>query len=279
MTLPVQRVDSIEDPRVADFVSVKEASLVMRRGMFLAEGPEVVRTLVRRGRFRVRSLFLSERRVEAMQDVLQDLPGDAPVYVASQSVMDGVLGFHFHRGCIAAGERGAPIGLDALLKEARTVVVLEEVCNHDNVGGIFRNALAFGADAVLLGSRAADPLYRKAIRVSMGAVLRVPFARAPDGELPVRILRARGFTCCALTPAPSATPIHRLRWPERVALFLGAEGPGLEEETLAACDLRARIPMAPGVDSLNVATASGVALFSRYAARDGPARDSPADPE
>lgn len=267
MLPPLQRIDSVHDERVADFLHVKEADLVKRRGLFLAEGQEVVRTLVRHGRFPLRSLFLSEKRIDAMQDVLQQVPEGIPVYVAPQAVMDSVVGFDFHRGCLAAGERTEAPAPARLLEGGHTVVVLEEVCNHDNIGGIFRNALAFGADAVLLDARAADPLYRKAIRVSMGATLRVPFARAPKEVPPVGLLRSLGFCCCALTPAPDAALIHEVRWPERVALFLGAEGYGLAEETLKDCDLRVRIRMAPGVDSLNVATASGVALYSRQIAR------------
>jgi tRNA G18 (ribose-2'-O)-methylase SpoU len=257
--MTVVRISSVEDTRVADFIAVREAEWVKRRGIFIAEGTEVVRVMVEHGRFPPKSLLLSEKRVEGMQDVLQKLAPDIPVYVAPQEVMDGIAGFPIHRGCLAAGERREDTA-EALLEglpDARTIVVLEAIANHDNVGGIFRNALAFGADAVLLDPRAADPLYRKAIRVSMGATLRVPFAR---GEHLVALLRARGFTCCALTPN-DATPIGEFAWPDRTAIFLGTEGEGLDARTLAACDQRLAIPMAPNVDSLNVATASGIALF------------------
>jgi tRNA G18 (ribose-2'-O)-methylase SpoU len=174
--------------------------------------------------------------------------------------MERIAGFPIHRGCLAAGEL-AEESAEALLDRmsARTVVVMEAIANHDNVGGIFRNALAFGADAVLLDRRCADPLYRKAIRVSMGAVLRVPFARV---ESPLDVLRKRNFACIALTPR-DATPIGDVVWPERAAIFLGAEGEGLDAATIEACDLSVAIPMAPEVDSLNVATASAIALFSR----------------
>lgn len=256
-TIPIASAD---DLRIADYVSVREADLVKRRGIFLAEGVEVVRTLVRQGRFPIRSLFLSERRLEAVQDLA--LSSEVPVYVAPQEVMDRVAGFPIHRGCLAAGERGPEESAAALLDrlpDARTVVVLEAIANHDNVGGIFRNGLALGADAVLLDGRSADPLYRKAIRVSMGATLRLPFAR---GERLVEVLHDRKFACVALTPHDAA-PIDEMEWPERTALFLGTEGAGLDRSTIASCDLSVRIPMVPGVDSLNVATAAAIALFSK----------------
>jgi tRNA G18 (ribose-2'-O)-methylase SpoU len=179
--------------------------------------------------------------------------------------MESVTGFPIHRGCLAAGERGTETTAEALLDarpQARTVVVLEAIANHDNIGGIFRNALAFRGDVVLLDPRCADPLYRKAIRVSMGATLRVPFARG--SELP-SLLRARKFTCIALTPR-NATAIGAVKWPERAALFLGTEAEGLDSATIDACDLRVMIPMSPVIDSLNVSTASGIALFARDSA-------------
>ena len=254
------RIEAADDPRIADYVSVREAELVKQRGIFLAEGAVVIRTMVRHGRFRVRSLFLTERKQEPMQDVLQALPPEVPIYVAAQPLMEQIAGFPIHRGCLAAGERveeSAEVLLDRL--SAKTIVVMEAIANHDNVGGIFRNALAFGADAVLLDPRCADPLYRKSIRVSMGAVLRVPFARVGS---PIELLRRRNFACIALTPR-DATPIGEVVWPERAAIFLGAEGEGLDRATIDACDCSVAIPMAPEVDSLNVATASAIALFSR----------------
>jgi tRNA G18 (ribose-2'-O)-methylase SpoU len=249
-------ISSAADPRIAEYVSVQERELVRRRGVFLAEGTEVVRTLAFHGRFAVRSVLLSERRVRSMQDVIDRL-ADVPAYVAPQEIMDAIVGFPMHRGCLAAGDRGAPAAAGDLLRSARTVVALEDLSNHDNIGGIFRNALAFGVDAVLLDERSADPLYRKAIRVSMGATLRVPFATCPS----ISDLEARGFACVALTPKGEIS-IDRVAWPDRVVLFAGAEGQGLSAATLAACAHRARIPMAEHVDSLNVATAVGIALFA-----------------
>ena len=243
------RIDSLSDPRVADYADMKEAERVVRRGIVLAEGPEVLRTLVE-SRFVVRSLFLLEKRIESVEDVVDRV--DAPVYVASQEVMDGVAGFHVHRGVLAAADR---VEAEIDLERAKTLFALEGVSNHDNIGAIFRNTRAFDVDAVLLDDRTADPLYRKAIRVSMGATLTVPFARAPVPP---------GFVRVALTPSPKAIPIQDVRWPDKVALLLGTEGPGLARETIAAADLSVRIPMVPGMDSLNVATASGVAAFLRF---------------
>lgn len=242
-------IESTDDPRVADYLDVTDAVRVRERGIVMAEGAEVVRTLAS-SRFPLRSLFLLESRVEQMADVIA--AAQVPVFIGAKPVMSAIVGYNFHRGVLAASDRvETPVDLD----RARTVFLLEAVANLDNCGAIFRNAKAFGVDAVLLDERSVDPLYRKAIRVSMGASLIVPFERraAPSD-----------FTVVALTPRPEAMPIDQVEWPARVALQLGTEGPGLEEETLANADLMVRIPMAPGMDSLNVATASGVAAYARF---------------
>ena len=187
---------------------------------------------------------------------------DAPVYVTSADVMATVVGFHLNRGVLAAADRAAPIDLDRLLATSRTLAVLEGINDHENLGSIFRNAAAFGVDGVLLGARCADPLYRRSVRVSMGHVLHVPFAdlagQWPDSlDLP----RTAGLRGAALTPAPDALPLAAAGLAgTRTALLLGAEGPGPTPAALAAADLRVRIPMATGVDSLNVATAAAVAF-------------------
>lgn len=267
----LQPITDPTDPRIADYVNIREADLVKRRGAFLAESREVVRTLVLRGRFRVRSLLLAEKRVGALADVLGALPQEVPVYVASSEVMRAIVGFDIHRGCLAAGERGQEVSWQdlAAVPGPRRLVVLEGLANHDNVGGVFRNAACFGADAVLLDPTCADPLYRKAIRTSMGHALVVPFARGPEATSMVEGLRDLGYETFALTPRDSATTVRALQGdvPERSALVLGTEGHGLSERTLAACARWLRIEMAPGVDSLNVATATGIAL---WALRDGP---------
>jgi tRNA G18 (ribose-2'-O)-methylase SpoU len=189
------------------------------------------------------------------------------VYVADQPVIDAIVGFHIHRGCIAEGERGrvrAASEIAGTIAGDAAIVVVEGVNNHDNVGGIFRTALALGARAVMIDPGTADPLYRKAIRVSMGAALRLPWG--VTGELPrgLDALRSAGFRCVALTPGDGAQEIGAFvdggGAEGRVALVVGAEGPGITPATGAACDALVRIAMAPAVDSLNVATAMGIAL-------------------
>jgi tRNA G18 (ribose-2'-O)-methylase SpoU len=207
-------------------------------------------------------------------DVLRARP-DVPVYVVPPAVMTRVTGFNMHRGCLAAGERPRPAvwtdlvgcGGFRLKPEARTLVVLERVANADNVGGVFRNAAALGASAVLLDAASVDPLYRKAIRTSMGAALAVPFARAEPWPDALRTLAGRGFSTVALTPAPAARPladvIDAIGGTRPVALVLGHEGDGLTPAALDACTHRARIPIGPGVESLNVAAAAAVALYEQ----------------
>jgi tRNA G18 (ribose-2'-O)-methylase SpoU len=221
-----------------------------------------VRDLVAGRRFPVRSVLCTEAARAGLGDVLAGVPC---VLVAPDALIRRVVGFQFHGGCLAVAERGALPSLEALLADApRRLVVLEQVSNPDNVGGVFRNARAFGADAVVLGPGCTDPLSRKAIRAAMGASLVLPFAPAGDWPAALDRLRAAGLTCVALTPRPEAVDVTALGAaqpiPPRFALLVGAEGPGLGPDALAAADLRVRIAMAPGVDSLNVATASGIAL-------------------
>jgi tRNA G18 (ribose-2'-O)-methylase SpoU len=261
----MERIERADDPRVEDFRDIREAELVKRRGIFIAEGTEVVRTLVLSSRFAPRAILLAERHIDAMADVIA--AASAPVYVVAQEVMNELAGFDIHRGCLASGDRGIEPRVEDLLAGARTVIVLEALANHDNVGAIFRHAAAFAASPVLLDPRTADPLYRKAIRVSMGASLRVPFARATPWPEAIELLRARGFAIWALTPRPDALDLAA--WikraeapPQKVALLLGTEGQGLSEGALARATERVRIPIAEGVDSLNVATAAAIALFA-----------------
>ena len=249
-----------DDPRVEPYRSLRERDLVGRQGRFVIEGEVVLRAFAAAGRHRLDSVLLAEKRVAGLADILAALPAMAPVHVASQEVLDAVVGFHIHRGILALGTRAPEPDFETLLAglgpHAR-VVALFGVSNHDNVGGIFRNAAAFGVDAVLLDSACCDPLYRKAIRVSVGGALTVPFARLGEGDA-IAMLERHGFECLALSPA-GAEPLHGLKPPARAALLLGAEGPGLPAALMA----RARtvsIPMAGRFDSLNVATASGIAL-------------------
>ncbi|MBN9162204.1 MAG: RNA methyltransferase [Myxococcales bacterium 68-20] len=248
---------SAEHPGLQPYTAMRERDLIGREGLFVAEGEVVVRVLVSRSRFAVRSLLLEKRRVEAVKDVLAALPEDVPAYVVPQDVMDGVVGFSIHRGVLALGERGQPIAPAKLARGATVLVALVGLTNHDNVGSIFRNAAAFGADGVLLDPSSCDPLYRKAIRVSAGAALVVPFARCASVDEMFEVLANANIEPIALTPRGDET-IDSLP-PAPRALLLGTEGPGLPEHVLARAR-RVRIDMAPGLDSLNVAVASGIAL-------------------
>jgi tRNA G18 (ribose-2'-O)-methylase SpoU len=254
----IVRVDSPDDPRIADYREVKERDRLGRGGV-MVEG-EVVLRKAAHGRHPLRSLLIAESRVEPLSDLIDGL--DLPVHVAPQAVMDAIVGFPIHRGVLAYAERAPEPSPAALLEGQSLVVALYGVANHDNMGGVFRNAAAFGAGAVLLDPTSCDPLYRKAIRTSVGASLLVPFARAAD---PVAALEAAGLVPIALSPS-GETPLHALERPERTALVLGAEGPGLPAEVMACCRT-VSIPMSGGFDSLNLATTSGIALYALTAPR------------
>ncbi len=254
----VERVRDVDDPRLADYRELRDGERRRRAGTFIAESRQVVRRLLG-SRFRARSVLATEAAADDLRDVLA---GGLPVYVAAEATIRRVVGFNFHRGCLAVGERGADLSLDGLL-DARVLLVLEGVTNPDNIGGAFRNAMAFGVGGVVLAPRCSDPLYRKAIRVSMGGTLVVPFAAAASWPEALVRLRERGFTIVALTPDGGADiaefgtsrPV-----PERVALLLGAEDEGVSAAARAAADVLVAIRMAGGGHSLNVATASGIAL-------------------
>lgn len=253
-------IDDPEDPRVAPYRDVRERDLIGRDGMFMAEGAVVLRSLVESAHETV-SLLLAENRVETLAPLLARLPEAVPVYRAGQRVVDAVAGFPLHRGILALGRPAPACGADALLAKAPSralAVVLYGIGNHDNLGGIFRNAAAFGASAVLLDPTCCDPFYRKATRVSVGATLLVPFARLGPGEDALALLERHGFAAVALSPS-GAVPLARLERPPRVAALFGSEGPGLPARVLAAARTVA-IPMTGGFDSLNVATTSGIVL-------------------
>lgn len=261
--MPLLRIEDPTDNRLDDYRNVPDPELIRRRGIFVAEGRLVVRRLLAESRLTARSVMLTEPARESLADVLAARP-DLPVYVVPPQVMNGITGFNIHRGCLAIGERPREASWREIIAGGETIVVLERVANADNVGGVFRNAAAFGASAVLLDGVSTDPLYRKAIRTSMGAALRVPFARAEPWPGVLHELRERGFATVALTPASSALPIRATVaavGPRRVALVLGHEGEGLTEAALDACELRARIPISSNVDSLNVATAAAIGFY------------------
>lgn len=268
---PIQ-IESIDDPRVAAYRNVRDADLVGRRGLFLAEGELVVRALLDRGRgsgrFRARSALVNRTRLSAMADALGGLGTGCPVYVAEQRVLDEIVGFHIHRGVLACGSRGEPPSLAEILSPAGAapgpIVVLEDLANHDNIGGVFRNAAALGASGVLLTARCCDPLYRKALRVSMGHVFSIPYASIDSVGSACAALHDAGWTTLALTPDLGAPELGALvasgTVGGRVAIVLGAEGPGLTAGAMGSAAHRARIPIAPGVDSLNVVVACAIAL-------------------
>jgi tRNA G18 (ribose-2'-O)-methylase SpoU len=266
------------DPRLDDFRDLTTADRRPDRpggrGLVLAEGVPVVQRLVG-SPYPVRAVLGVPARVEALRADLDQV--DAPVYVGSAELMAEVVGFHLNRGVLAAADRAPAPDLARLLATARRLVVCEGVNDHENLGALFRNAAALGADAVLFGDRCADPLYRRSVRVSMGHVLRVPFAPLPSWPGSLAQLRRAGFTVLALTPHPPATPLPEVDATARLALLVGAEGPGLSAPALAAADVRVQVPMAAGVDSLNVATAAAIALYAlRPPERDRPDQPSPA---
>ena len=249
------------DPRIDAYRDIRERDLVGREALFVAEGKVVLEKLVASSAFRPVSLLIAEKRIAALAPILAQLPEGVPVYVAGQPVIDGVAGFPLHRGILAIGQRVESPSADALLgglSGAANLLVLSAIANHDNIGGIFRNAAAFGAAAILLDSDCCDPLYRKAIRVSVGAALLVPFARLARGEDPLALLDRHGFRTIALSPA-GATELKAFVPGARNAVLLGAEGPGLSPDLLARTT-SVRIAMAAGFDSLNVATTSGIVL-------------------
>ena len=256
-------IEDAADDRLAEFRNVPDRELLARHGLFVAEGRLVVRRLLLESRLPVRSVMVTSAALSPLQEVLDPKEG-LPVYVVSQAVMNGVTGFNMHRGCLALGERPQSSSWRELTSGARCLVALERVGNADNVGSVFRNASAFGVDAVLLESACADPLYRKAIRTSMGASLTMPFASAEPWPGMLHELRDEGWAVVAMTPSSRARELREIVPSiagHSVVVVVGHEGEGLTAEALDACSHRARIPMTNRVDSLNVAAAVAVALY------------------
>ncbi|OBH01692.1 RNA methyltransferase [Mycobacterium sp. E3247] len=265
--LNVQDVDDPDDPRLDDFRDLnsvdRRPDLPSGKGLVIAEGVLVVQRMLA-SRFTPHALLGTERRLAELAD---DLAGNAvPFYRTSADVMAQVVGFHLNRGVLAAARRVPEPGVAELVARARTVAVLEGVNDHENLGAIFRNAAGLGVDAVVFGSGCADPLYRRAVRVSMGHALLVPYARAMDWPAELTMLKENGFRLLAMTPHSDARTLAEAMAAardERVAVIVGAEGPGLTPATLRRSDVRVRIPMSRGTDSLNVATAAAVAFYER----------------
>jgi tRNA G18 (ribose-2'-O)-methylase SpoU len=256
-------VEDPADPRLADYRDLRDVELrkhlEAEHGLFLAEGEKVVRRAVEAGHA-PRSFLMAPRWLAGLADVLDRT--DAPCFVVSEALAEQVTGFHVHRGALASLERRPLPSLDDVLADARSVLVLEDVVDHTNVGAVFRSGAALGFDAVLLAPRCADPLYRRAVKVAMGAVFALPWTRLPDWYDALPDLSARGFTTVALTLADDAVPVEdAVAGVDRLALVLGSEGHGLSARWEQSADRRAVIPMAAGIDSLNVAAASAVACY------------------
>jgi tRNA G18 (ribose-2'-O)-methylase SpoU len=266
---PHEVVDDPSDPRLADYIDLTDPVLRRRieseRRFFIAESPLVVRRLLVSDRH-VRSVLVTPERYDLLADVVEGRP-DVRVYVAPEDVLRRVVGFRLHRGVVAAADRWPLPPAREVLRGARRVAVLQQVNDHENLGVLFRSAAALGIDAVLLDDQCSDPLYRRCVRVSIGHVLALPWTRVATLD----DVAASGFTSYALTPDPAAASITSVRWAERAALLLGAEGPGLSDAWLDQADERVRIPMQPGADSLNVATAAAIAFYESSTTR-------PADP-
>ncbi len=262
-----------DDPRIAEFRDIRERDLTGRDSRFIAEGTVVLRLLAgahaAAGDFAAEKVLLLKNRVAGLGGIIDSFPADVPVYVASAEVLDGIVGFHLHRGVLALGRRttreGTGAFLDRIPKQA-LVLVGCGISNHDNMGSMFRNAAAFGADAVLLDESCCDPLYRKALRVSVGSILTIPYRRHSSGVELLAALAGRDFAIWSLSPR-GGLDIRDVPASDRMALVVGTEGDGLPENILSAFG-SVRIPQAPGLDSLNVATASGIALFE-MAAKNG----------
>ena len=265
--MDVQDVDDPDDPRLDDFRDLnsvdRRPDLPTGKGLVIAEGVLVVQRMLA-SRFTPRALLGTDRRLAELKD---DLAGaGAPFYRASADVMARVVGFHLNRGVLAAARRVPEPGVAQVVDGARTVAVLEGVNDHENLGSVFRNAAGLGVDAVVFGSGCADPLYRRAVRVSMGHALLVPYAHAADWPADLVMLKERGFRLLAMTPHRQARPLPEAMAEvrdERIALAVGAEGPGLTSAVLRLSDIRVRIPMSRGTDSLNVATAAALAFYER----------------
>ncbi|GAA4600303.1 tRNA G18 (ribose-2'-O)-methylase SpoU [Actinoplanes octamycinicus] len=260
--MPAIAITTPDDPRIGDYRALTDLELRTRweppNGLFIAEGELVIQRALRAG-YRLRSALVDEKRA----DQLTGLPADAPLYAAAPPVLESITGFHVHRGILASFHRRPLPSLADLLGSARNLAVLEGLNTHTNLGALFRSAAALGIDAIVLSPNCADPLYRRAVRVSMGEVFAIPYTKAETWPDPLTAIRDAGFTLLAMTPAPDAVALQRLT-PEqrrRPALLLGAEGPGLTAEALRASDVRVAIPMHNNVDSLNVATAAAITFY------------------
>jgi tRNA G18 (ribose-2'-O)-methylase SpoU len=279
--MSVVRIEGADDPRVADYTSLTDVHLRKVRepaeGLYIAESSRVLRRALAAGH-EPRSFFLAEKWLEGLADVLDAFP-DVPAFVGPPGLLEEITGFHLHRGAMAAMQRPAPVPVEALLADARTAAVLEDIVavkrrsriavlenltDHTNVGAVFRSAAAIGVDAVLVTPQCADPLYRRSIRVSMGTVFQVPWTRIESWPGDVKLLKAAGYVVAGMTLGEGAITLDELvaEGHENLALVFGTEGDGLTPETDRVLDRRVTIPMMNGVDSLNVAASSAVAFYA-----------------
>jgi tRNA G18 (ribose-2'-O)-methylase SpoU len=277
-SVPVIPITRPDDERLADYVALTDVALRARlepdRGLYIAESSTVLGRALAAGH-RPRSILLAPRWLPDVEAMLagsplgRDAVAGVPVYVAERGVLEAITGFHVHRGALAAMHRPAPRTPADVLTGARRVAVLEDIVDHTNVGAVIRSCAALGVDAVLVTPRCADPLYRRSVRVSMGTVFQVPWTRIDPWPERLAELRAQGFVVAALALADDAVTLDEFvsALPERVAFVLGAEGDGLKPATVSSCDVVVRIPMAGGVDSLNVAAASAVAFWATRVGR------------
>ena len=259
--MPIIRIDRFDDPRLEDYRNVSDAELLRRRNLFVGEGRLVVGRLLAE-QYRVVSMLLNNASVRALESSLVQL-AETPIYVCDNLEFASITGFNFHRGCLALAERPAPGTADEIVDASGLILVLEAVTDADNVGSVFRNAAAFAVGGVLLSSTCCDPLYRKAIRTSMGSALRIPYARVENWPAYIDTLKEKGFTVVALTPGVSALDLGSFarQAGQKIAVLVGSEGPGLSERVVEMADVHLRIPIRPEVDSLNLATATGIALY------------------
>ncbi|MGJ8722594.1 MAG: TrmH family RNA methyltransferase [Salinibacterium amurskyense] len=264
-TVNVIRVTDLSDPRLSDFANLTDVALRRRTepagGLYIAESSKVIARALRAGH-QPRAILVLEQWLDDVADLLGDT--DTPVYVGESDVLEQLTGFNLHRGALASMHRPVLPAVADLVKDARRIVILEDIVDHTNVGAIFRSAAALGADAVLITPRCADPLYRRSVRVSMGTVLQVPWTRIPNWPEDAAELKAAGFHLAALALNDDSVDLDAFAAtaPERVALILGTEGDGLSRSTIETADTVVKIPMMHGVDSLNVAAASAVGMYT-----------------
>ncbi len=269
--MPVIEVGDVHDPRLADYSSLTDVALrtsfEAEHGLYIAESAKVVARALRAGH-RPRSVLMSDKWLPRMGALVQEIESQHPgtsIFIGSEAQLQELAGFHVHRGALAAMHRPPPAPLESMISAGpQRLVILDGIVDHTNIGAIFRSVAGIGADAVLLTGQCADPLYRRSVRVSMGSVFQVPWTRIGDWSGDIARLRASGFTIAALALAPDAVDLGSFadRAPERLAIVLGSEGDGLSSAVIADADVVVRIPMAGGVDSLNVAAASAVALWA-----------------